>query len=80
MQMPLNYLKSSHNRTSSFNDAFENYRKNYNSDNITWEVKMKTDIKSILDLAGKIIEIAKTVLVEEPKPKKKPKPKKEKPK
>jgi small-conductance mechanosensitive channel len=78
--MPLNYLKSSHNRTRSFNDAFENYRKNYNSDNITWEVKMKTDIKSILDLAGKIIEIAKTVLVEEPKPKRKPRPKKEKPK
>ena len=40
---------------------------------------MKTDIKTILDLVGKIIEIAKTVFIEEPKPKKK-KPKKEKPK
>ena len=38
---------------------------------------MKTDTKSILDLAQKIIEIAKVVLIEEPKPKK---PKKGKPK
>jgi hypothetical protein len=35
---------------------------------------MKTDIKTILDLAGKIIEVAKVVL----EPKKKSKPKKEK--
>jgi len=37
---------------------------------------MKTDIKNILDLAQKVIEVAKVVLVEEPKTKKKPKVKK----
>ena len=32
---------------------------------------MKTDLKTILDLAQKVIEVTKVVLVEEPKPKKK---------
>jgi hypothetical protein len=39
---------------------------------------MKTDVNTILDLAQKIIEIAKVVLVKEPKPKKRAK--EEKPK
>ena len=33
----------------------------------------KTDVKAILDIASKVIEAAKLVLVEEPKPKKKKK-------
>jgi hypothetical protein len=37
---------------------------------------MKTDTKSILDLAQKVIDIVKVVLVEVPKPKKKAKTKK----
>jgi hypothetical protein len=41
---------------------------------------MKTDTKTILDLAQKVIDIAKVVLVVEPKPKKKAKTKKGKPK
>jgi hypothetical protein len=35
--------------------------------------EMKTDIKSMLDLASKIIEAAKVILVEDKKPRKKPK-------
>ena len=39
---------------------------------------MKADINTYLTLAQKILEVAKVILVEEPKPKKRPKPKKEK--
>jgi hypothetical protein len=35
--------------------------------------EMKTDLKAILDLASKIIEAAKIILVEDKKPRKKPK-------
>ena len=66
--------------TEVYRKRVSNVHKPYNPDSNHSDTgkdqKMKTDTKSILDLAQKVIDIAKVVLVVEPKPKKKAKTKK----
>jgi hypothetical protein len=53
--------------------AGESYSKSDMRGNQEGRQEMKTDLKTMLDLASRIIEAAKVILVEDKKPRKKPK-------